>query len=359
MYNYAWANDTIAAGFIGESGTVLSFGVPNAQSYANAGWYSVATNVGCGNTSTSTPENVLACMRQLPAETLLGGISSASASAGILSGAGLGPFIPTVDNVVVFANYSTISPSSKPFLLGSNDYEGGLFKTELALASVFFPEAFWVDFDLQEFTCPAGIRANASIAAKVPTWRYRYFGDFPDDAISSSSGAYHGSEIAIIFNTQIPVSAPSSEEVALGKYMRGAWAAFAKNPTSGLTSYGWPTYDPSEDTLIRLGYNNTVGVNTINPRRYDADCIFVNVHSTNGSNYPTLPDLGSSITPTGTVAVQTGSPTATTTGSATGSATGTASGSPSATTTPSAAGRKEVGMGFGFWVALAAIALCI
>jgi len=350
LYSYAWANDSIVAGFIGESGTVLSFGIPNSQASANAGWYNVSTSVGCGNASTSTPENVLACMRQLPVETLLAGIPSGSAASGIQQG-GLGPFIPTVDNVVVFANYSAMSPAPLPFLLGNNDYEAGLFQAELALASDFVPESFWIDFDLLEFTCPAGIRANMSLAAKVPTWRYRYFGDFPDDAVSTSSGAYHGSEIALIFNTQIPVPAPSAEEVALGNYMRGAWAAFAKNPTSGLTSYGWPMYDPSMDTLIRLGYNNTVGVNTINPKRYDADCIFINAQSSNGSSYPTLPDLGATITPTGTVVVQTGMPTSTGGSTGSGTVTGTPTSSPSATTA-SAGDRVEVRVWFGLSAAI-------
>lgn len=93
--------------------------------------------------------------------------------------------------------------------------------------------------------------------------------------------------------------------------MRGAWAAFAKDPQKGLTTYGWPSYNPSQDTLIRLAYENITGTNVINPYRYDADCVFVNVSSTNSSAYPALPDLGANVTPTATGVSATGSATQT------------------------------------------------
>jgi hypothetical protein len=53
--------------------------------------------------------------------------------------------------------------------------------------------------------------------------------------------------------------------------MRAAWAAFAKDPVNGLTNYGSPTYNTSEDSLIRLAYDNITGPNIINPYAYDAD----------------------------------------------------------------------------------------
>jgi len=51
------------------------------------------------------------------------------------------------------------------------------------------------------------------------------------------SGAWHGSEVAVIFGTDMAVQnivERTSEEENVGKYLRGAWAAFAKDPAEGL-----------------------------------------------------------------------------------------------------------------------------
>jgi len=302
-YSYAWASDPIAAGFIPESGTMFSWGLPNSLASTTKAWYTVAGNLGCGNAS-SDPTAVMTCMRQQNYTAILKAIPKSTGPSGIL-----GSFGPTVDETVIFSNYSQRTPAKVPMLIGNNNYEGGIFRTEFALAGLFFSDAFWDDFNLQEFTCPAGIRANASLAAGNPTWRYRYFGVFPNLAVSSEAGTYHAAELPIIFDTA--PGASTADEVSIANYMRGAWAAFAKDPQKGLTTYGWPSYNPSQDTLIRLAYDNITGTNVINPYRYDADCVLVNVSSTNSSTYPTLPDLGANVTPTATGASATGSATQT------------------------------------------------
>lgn len=95
----------------------------------------------------------------------------------------------------------------------------------------------------------------------------------------------------MLFNN-VPFGAgvpPSTDaEVQIGDYIRGAWAAFAKDPINGLTSYqdGWPMYDPSGETLIRLGFNNQTGTNLAMGDMYDGACagvVSVSVGG-NGSN---------------------------------------------------------------------------
>jgi len=248
--------------------------------------------------------------------------AAASATSGIL-----GSFIPTVDDTVVFSNYSERTPANVPLLLGNNNYEAGLFRLDFALEGVFFPDVFWDDFDLQEFTCPAGIRANASVAAKNPTWRYRYFGVFPDLAISTVAGTWHAAEVPIIFDTVPANPGPTADEISIANYMRGAWTTFAKDPAKGLLTYGegWPTYNASGETLIRLAYNNVTGTNLALPSLYDALCIYANVSSTNSSAYLSIPTGATSTA-------------ATSTPSGSGTATGTAPAS-SSPTEKSAAGR--------------------
>jgi len=319
FYSYAWNSDPIAAGFIPESGNVFSWGLPSPKKTSAENWFNVTSTLGCGDASSDSAV-VLSCMRKQNYNAILAAMPTSS-------GLVLGGFIPTVDETVVFSNYSQRTPAKVPMLIGNNDYEGGLFRTSYALQGIFLPDIFWDNFNLQEYTCPCGIRANASASANNPTWRYRYYGVFPNLAISSEAGAYHEAEIPLIFNTAPSNPASSEAEISTGNYMRGAWAAFAKDPANGLTALGWPTYNPNSDTLIRLAYGNTTGPNVTSPYYTDSNCVLVNASSTNVSDNPTL--------------------SATVSSSPTSSATATGS-STAATTSKGEGGKVEIGVWVGF-----------
>ncbi|KAI9745016.1 MAG: hypothetical protein M1818_001294 [Claussenomyces sp. TS43310] len=267
FYSYAWTSDPIAAGIILESGTSFSFELPYSANTSAASWYVVTTAVGCGNATTDS-STLLSCMRDVDVDSLLDAVPATGLSA-LLSAFG-----PTVDHALVFANYSQQTPASIPVLVGSNDNESGLFRTEFALSNSSVPDFVWDMDNLAEFTCPAGVRANASIAANNPTWRYRFFGVFPNINVSSEAGAYHGAELQLIFGTTFSTPKSTVEEINFEAYIRGAWVAFAKDPVNGLTTYegGWPLYDPAEESLIRLGYDNLVGTNLEFPIFYDVGC---------------------------------------------------------------------------------------
>ncbi|KAF5879482.1 putative carboxylesterase protein [Botrytis fragariae] len=271
LYNYAWVQDPIVAGFIQESGTAQSWGMPSTAEYVATAWYNVSEALGCGGASAS---NVTSCMRTKNTTEILSGISVTTDSPG--SFGILGSFLPTVDEIVVFSNYTERSLAgnftSKPLLIGSNDDEAVLFVTANALQGVSTSDAAAQVINLIGFTCPSGYRANYSTQANVNTWRYRYFGSFPNTMIVPNAGAWHAAEIPLLFDTNLANPPETTEQIAIGKYMRGAWAAFAKNPENGLTTYGWPKYDAAEDTLIRLAYNNQTGTNAANPSLYDANC---------------------------------------------------------------------------------------
>lgn len=230
----------------------------------------------------------------------------------------LGAFGPSVDDTVVFANYTALKPAALPLLIGSNNYEAGLFRTQFALNNLTYPDSAWDEFNLREFTCPTGIRANVSVAEKIPTYRYRYMGEFPNTRISTEAGAYHSAELAILFNTAPSTPPATAEEISIGNYMRGAWAAFAKDPSKGLANYGWPAYGTG-DSLVRLGYNNITGTNAVNPLVYD-DCANVNVSSTEYAGFAS-PSAGATPT-TSTTSTQSsgGSPTSRATATASSNA---------------------------------------
>jgi cholinesterase len=78
-----------------------------------------------------------------------------------------------------------------------------------------------------------------------------------------------------LFNT-IPqaVNVNTPQETSIAAYLRGAWAAFAKDSTKGLSNYkgGWPQYSTKGDSLIRLAYNNITGTNLAAGNSYDDGC---------------------------------------------------------------------------------------
>ena len=332
-YSYAWTSDPIVAGFIPESGTAIGLGQSKPDQSA-ALWYNVSSKLGCGNAS-SDGATVLTCMRTKNYTSLL----QALPSGGVTGSTGFGP---TIDNVIVFSDYLNRSSAGnfikKPMLVGNADNEAGLFRAVAAVEgqSSQFSDAYWNAFNLLGFVCPAAVRANVSVANGVPTWRYRWFGVFPNTIITTApeSGAWHASELPVLFNYAppsglgIPASTPA--EVAIGNYFRGAWAAFAKDPANGLSTYGggngtgWPTYVPGQNTLVRLAYQNLTGPNLAPSEMYDTNC-------------------------TSTFVVP---PSALTNGSTNATTTGTA---PAATVTKSIGGRTEVR--YGLLVLLGALAI--
>ncbi len=236
-HTFAFTLDPIAAGYIAQSGTVFSpqTQAPPAQS-ADA-WYQVTEILGCGNAK-SDPDEVLASMRSKDWQTILNAIPNSSGIEGVTGGFG-----PTIDEIVVFSNYTERAAAGnftkRPLLIGSNDNEIGLFRVTFGLQNMTYPDATWNYLQEQLFTCPIGLRALASANNHSPVWRYRYFGNFPNLKLSTDpdSGAWHGSEVAVIFGTDMAVQnivERTSEEVDVGKYLRGAWAAFAKDPAEGL-----------------------------------------------------------------------------------------------------------------------------
>jgi cholinesterase len=238
-YSYAWTEDPIAAGFIAESGTVFSPGAQASESTSAEAWYNVTAALGCGDED-SDPDTLLSCMRELDWEDVQDAISSGT---GISSVTGL--FGPTVDNVVVFSDYVERSIAGNfiqsPLFIGSNNYEVGLFPPIFDVEGVTFTDAEWDYLLFAIYTCPASYRAGYSVEHSVPTWRYRYFGEFPNLRLTSTpdSGAWHGSEVPLIFNTDMDIQnlvsrTPAETEIA--EYLRKAWVAFATDPEGGLTS---------------------------------------------------------------------------------------------------------------------------
>ena len=273
-YSYAWKKDPIVAGLISHSGTALSF-YPNTPDMSASYWYAASTLLGCGSSG-----DVMHCMRSKNTTEILQAIAKVPmAATKVLYQPN---FHPTVDNKTVLADYSSLSANGSfakiPYLAGNTDYEAGYYKTSAWASNRTLTAARWDLFNLAGFTCPTGTETKNRVKFGVPTWRYRYFGDWPNLQLYPGSRAYHGSDLTMVFGTAKDVSGipNTAAENEVSRYMMKAWAAFARDPEKGLKEMEWPEYRVDEQTLARLAYEGQTTPSFVEPAVYDVQCPDVN-----------------------------------------------------------------------------------
>ena len=64
----------------------------------------------------------------------------------------------------------------------------------------------------------------------------------------------------------------SEEQGRLTRWIQGAWAAFARDPTRGLEGFGWRRWEEGEETVARLGYGNSDVVDFVRGEVYSGEC---------------------------------------------------------------------------------------
>ena len=246
FYQYAWTQRPIVQGFIQESGTAQSFYDPPPPNNLQA-WWNTTSKLGCGGPEVPLPEQVQ-CMRTRDFHDIENAIQVADPLKSVL-----GSFPPTVDYHVVFNDYARRGLTGrfiqKPLLIGNNFNEAGLFKIFSLAGGNNVSESQWALFNQALFQCPSVNAAGYRVQNGVDVWRYLYFGDFPNLQVTFDppSGAYHTSEIPIIFETAAEYSGvPNTPaEASISRYLNGVWAAFAKNPNIlRRAPYFYPKYNP-------------------------------------------------------------------------------------------------------------------
>jgi cholinesterase len=232
---------------ISQSGTATAFFDPPAKNNT-VPWFKASVALGCGDASVGA-EASLECMRKASVAQILNATTVDDPLKAVL-----GNFGPTQDGEVVFSNYDDLARQGefihKPFLVGNNDYEAGLFWLFATAANRNFTDLEWCLFNADIFTCPTAKAAAFRHQNGVKTYRYRYYGEFYNLRLTSnpSSGTWHGSEIPIIFQAAEDASGvPNTPaENSIGDYLQKAWADFAKNPDFAFSyaPYFYPEYDP-------------------------------------------------------------------------------------------------------------------
>lgn len=265
-----------ATGFTGDNGTVS--------------WERLANYTGC-----LTAASQVNCIRAIPATQIKNIIETQSLA-----------FPPVFDGVTCVSDIRpTIGKTFArvPFLIGTNSNEGRVFATAAGITpnagqpaiAAFLQQTFPGDVALQqailafypsaltknayefisqvitdlEFTCPARDVANDLSKAGYAGWRYYYKGVFPNTQLFADAGAYHSSEIPLVYGTY-PSAGATVPEAQLSLKMQKAWTDFAKNPSQGP---GWVRLGTANGRELRaLGGNNTSTVETVDTSDADSAC---------------------------------------------------------------------------------------
>jgi cholinesterase len=293
-WTFAYRDSPLVSGIISESGNAFSFPL-NARELQVRNWYNMSATLGCGSSG-----DTLACVRGKDWRDVLAAAAKLPAAPGGNPVRSTPAFYPTVDNETVFSGYASLleqgrfakivsrmsittqssnydtslTTSPQPQLLGNNDYEQGYYVIPAYGRGINTTLAQRDQFLLESSTCPNDFEARARTAHGVSVWQYRYFGDWPNTRLYPTSGAYHGTELQMLFGNSKDVSgtAPGAAQVRLTQVMQSAWVAFARDPVGGLEGIGWPKYDLDGETLVRLGYGNSDVVDLVRPEVYSGNC---------------------------------------------------------------------------------------
>lgn len=242
-----------------------------------ANWFALSASLGCGNAS-SPSSDTLACMRALPFSTISSAVSKIAPSPGGSPVRSTPPFYPKVDNDTIFANYTSLSSSGSfarlPYFHGHNDHEQGYYVIPAFAQGRNVTDAQAAQFLLESFVCPTSYEAQRRVEAGVPTWVYRYFGDWDNTRLYPTSGAYHGTELHMLLNSSEDASGlpqTAAQEATVRLFQR-ALAAFVEDPKGGLKRLGWPRFDPKRKSWGEVAVGNQARVAFARPEKYDGDC---------------------------------------------------------------------------------------
>jgi len=163
-----------------------------------------------------------------------------------------------------------LSLAKQPTIIGTNADEGVAFvplqaggrinETEAAAATLAF------------FLCPAVESVADRLAAGLPVYRYFYAGNFTNVSPQGFLGAYHESELPLLFGTDDEFRGPSTPlEEETSRAMQDAWLAFASAGTEGMAEVGWPKFNFGTGEVREFGAAG-VAVRDIQLRDEQAKC---------------------------------------------------------------------------------------
>ena len=273
-----------------ESGVFKGGLIGTSVEYAYPWYADVESAVNC-----ATAADVLACLRAVPADTLV----LTRANSYDTGWVNIEPIVLPEDPFLKLQRLG----SPVPLLIGSNSDEQALaYETAAAIDSASYAATVHSQFDVfapgagdtllslypatdytnpnyalsalltdAYFTCKTRNLARAASGAPgAGVWRYLFTHRYENDALLNSVGAFHSAELPFVsgnlstLTVPIPYS-PSDAEIALANEMMDYWARFAATgDPNGSGAVQWLPYDAGEnilqldDTIVTLagGYRN-------------------------------------------------------------------------------------------------------
>ncbi|RAL58668.1 hypothetical protein DID88_002974 [Monilinia fructigena] len=267
-YGYAYPKDPIVKGLIADSGSAYLLGTTDTT---QSNFTALAGKVGCKDLEA---EAELACMKNVSATVIADALSDYVNS-------GVTPtlaFTPFQDNITAFSNPADRSARGLgpklPAIIGSNTNEGAGF--------VPFSEAgpgSEVLFSTTEsiIACPVAQEVNARESVSgLKTYRYQYAGNFTNISPLPWMGAYHSSELPLLFETHYQYRGNSTPfEYEIAETMQALWLAFANDPSKApsVGDLTWPEYKSGKETMFLFAEDN-VATQLVSGERIDGDCTF-------------------------------------------------------------------------------------
>ncbi len=271
-WSYAHTKDPIAHGLISTSGTAFSFPM-NTPQRQRENWFTLSGALGCGTTG-----DTLDCMRKQPWQNISTAVSRIAPSSGGSPVRSTPPFYPMVDNETIFSDYISLAESGRfaklPHFHGHNDNEQGYYVIPAFAQGRNVSTAQGSQLLMESFVCPHSYTARQRRKANVPTWVYRYFGDWENTRLYPTSGAYHGTELHMILGSSQDASGLPATRVQnqTSRLFQRAISAFAENPKTGLSRIGWPQFNPETESWIEIGKDNQAALTFTRPEKYDKTC---------------------------------------------------------------------------------------
>ncbi|KAJ6496176.1 carboxylesterase, type B [Mycena sanguinolenta] len=258
--SFAFPQDPIVQGMIMNSGTALfPLAGTTTNDTAQVNFAEVGAQLGC-----SPGGSQLDCMRGLAAQDIEN-LLAANTS--------IPNFLPVPDEHIVFSDYKSRYAISGavariPAVIGTTQHEFNALVPDIPGSPFNQTE---VDASTNKtFLCTAAQTSQLRQAHGLTTYRFRYDGNFSNISPPEFSGAYHTSELPLIFGTAGDFYGKSTPyEDLVSVRMQSLWVTFATNPETGLALAGWNSY--SEDKAVLLG-DSDEPVKLITAEQLDGIC---------------------------------------------------------------------------------------
>lgn len=303
VYPYGYPEDPIVNALIADSGAPT---IIRNRDVAQTNFTFLAGLVGCGDGDDAA---ILSCVREVPAQTLENALSYYTGNNSSPSLA----FTPIVDNKTVFANWTqrgvegkiaqtvrnpflrTLSVETEPkqsqanptyllltlqsLIIGSNSNEGAGFVP-------FTPSGPGADAlfnsTMSTIACPVAEEAKNRVLAGLTTYRYEYAGNFSNISPLPWFGAYHSSELPLLFGTHSQYGSPSTEfEWDVSYAMQALWLSFVEDPARGPVRlanphkseafFEWPAFETGSEDLLLFAEDGKI-MQVVGSGRIDGYC---------------------------------------------------------------------------------------